>query len=83
MKAPLCGHPECWEAAIDGKQGRCGCVTCWKRQRDAEDSGETLDDYDCLDCCEHRAEIDSHHPCMECAVDRADAMNDAMKEGVL
>ena len=56
MKAPLCGHTECWEAAIDG-----------------ETSG-------CLDCCDHGHEIDSRHPCMECAMERADAMNDAKRE---
>jgi hypothetical protein len=59
MKAPLCGHLECWEAAIDGETNGC------------------------LDCCEHGHEIDSGHPCMECAVDHAEGMIDAMKEGVL
>ena len=57
MKAPLCGHIECWDAAIDG-----------------ETSG-------CLDRCIHGVEHDSHHPCMECANERGDAMADAQKEG--
>jgi hypothetical protein len=41
---------------------------------------ECEDEPHCLDCCEHGHEIDSHHPCPDCAMDRADAMNDRLKE---
>jgi len=43
---------------------------------------------DCEDCrgrdlCEHGHDLDCHHPCIECAVDRADGLGDMQREGLL
>ena len=41
---------------------------------------------DCENCrgrdlCEHGNDLDCHRPCIECAVDRADGLMDAQREG--
>jgi hypothetical protein len=53
----------------------CEHPECLEARADGETSG-------CLDCCEHMVEIDSHHPCMECAMERAEGMADARREGL-
>ena len=102
MKAPLCGHLECWSAAIDGALAVCPDnreqierlkrITGISNDADVCVFALRLLDYllkpgdgqpGCLDCCDHGVEIDSHHPCMECATECAEGLNDAKKEGVL
>ena len=68
MKAPMCGHLACWDSAISKGDGRQ--VVCDQIEDDA------LAD----DRCEHRAEADSHHPCMECAWERSGAKRDMERE---
>jgi hypothetical protein len=46
-------------------------------------SDEEAEEDDGRDLCEHGHDLDCHHPCIECAVERADELGDMQKEGML
>jgi len=60
-----CGHAVCLQSAIDAGDGRA--VVCEFEEED--------------DRCIHGVSSEDHHCCVECAMERADAMLDLKREG--